>query len=99
MKKSLLVICAVFSAFALCGSKLDGTWFLNAWSGYKPLPKTVKGKDGSFSVTGVTAKYGTGILSNVRVPAKAGETMKFTALVKGKGKMFFRLQDFDAKNR
>lgn len=99
MKKSLLFICAVFSAFALCGAKLDGTWFLNAWSGYKPLPKTVKGKDGSFSVTGVTAKYGTGILSNVRVPAKAGETMKFTALVKGKGKMFFRLQDFDAKNR
>ena len=99
MKKSLLVICAVFSAFALCGAKLDGTWFFNAWSGYKPLPKMVKGKDGSISVTGVTAKYGTGILSNVRVPAKAGETMKFTALVKGKGKMFFRLQDFDAKNR
>ena len=93
MKKSLLSIFSALFAFALCGAKLDGTWFFNAWSGYQLLAKMVKSRDGSISVTGVTAKHGTGILSRVRVPAKAGETMKFTAMVKGRGKMFFRLQD------
>ena len=97
--KKLLLLCILSAVAAVSAAKLDGTWFFNAWSGYKPLARMVKGPDGSISVTGVTAKYGTGILSSVRVPAKAGETMKFTALVKGKGKMFFRVQDYDAKNR
>ena len=100
--KKLTLLTLIFAASAAVSAaavKLDGTWFFNAWPGFKPLPDLVKGKDGSISVTNVTSKNGTGLLSTVKLPAKAGEIAKFTALVKGKGKMFFRVQDFDEKRR
>ena len=95
----MFLVAAILCGSVLSGAKLDGSWYLNTWSGYLPLPKMVKAKDGSISVTNVTAKHGCGILSRHRIPAKAGDTMKFTAMVKGKGKMFFRLQDYNAKGK
>ena len=95
----MFLVAAILCGSVLSGAKLDGSWYFNTWSGYLPLPKMAKAQDGSISVTDVTAKHGCGILSRHRVPARAGDTMKFTAMVKGKGKMFFRLQDYNAKGK
>lgn len=79
--------------------KLDGGWYLNTWSGYNPLPKMTTAKDGSISFTEVKGKYGFGILNRKRLTVKAGDTVKFTAVVKGKGRVFFQLQNYDAQGR
>ena len=91
----LSVIGAVFAEPV----KLDGSWYLNTWSGYNPLPKMTTAKDGSISFTEVKGKYGFGILNRKRLTVKAGDTVKFTAVIKGKGKIFLQLQNYDAQGR
>ncbi|MBO4647779.1 MAG: family 16 glycosylhydrolase [Lentisphaeria bacterium] len=76
----------------------NNSWYLNAWVGYKPNPKVEKSADG-LHVYDVKGKSGFAIMSRTRIKAKAGETLKLTALVKGKGKMFLQPQFYDAAGK
>ena len=98
MKKTILTAAAVL--FGLAGSAVDltGTWSFNPWKGYQPLPKMEK-ENGTVRIRNVTARYGIGLKSNKKIAVKAGDRVRFTAMVKGKGKMFFQLQDFDADGK
>ena len=101
MKKiftALFCLSVIGAAFAE-PVKLDGSWYLNVWNGYKPLPKMTAAKDGTLSFTEVKGKYGFGILNRKRLTVKAGDTVKFTAVIKGKGKIFLQLQNCDAQGR
>lgn len=93
--------CAVFlAASCVLGTEADLTesWTLNTWSGYEPLAK-VERTDRTIHVSDVQAKYGFGMRSGQRFQVKAGDAVKFTAMVRGKGEMFFQLQNFDAEGR
>ena len=97
MKNLLLLLSVLFLLTA--GAVEIKTWKLNAWSGYKPAPSFKVNKDGSFNLTDITAKSGAGVEGRQYVPCKAGELMKFTALVKGRGKITFKLRDYDANRK
>ena len=98
MKKTILTGAAVLLGLAAAAVDLTGTWSFNPWKGYKPLPKMDK-ENGTVRIYDVTAKHGIGLKSNKKIAVKAGDRVKFTAMVKGKGKMFFQLQDFDANGK
>ena len=93
-----LSFCAVI-LLTVDALELDGSWYLNTWWGYKPLPVMEKIDGNGLLIRNVTAKYGCGIRSRSLIPAQAGDTVKFTAQVKGKGRMFFQLQDYDAEKK
>ena len=76
----------------------DNSWYLNTWYGYMPKPKLEKGPEG-LHVYDVQGKSGFGMISRTRIKAKAGETLKLTALVKGKGKMNLQPQFYDAAGK
>lgn len=99
MKNILSAAGAFLLGLTVSAADLDGSWSLNAWKGYKPAPDMEKTADGGISLTNVTAKYGVGLISRKRISSKAGDVMKFTALVKGRGKIFFQLQDYDASGK
>lgn len=99
MKNVLFAAGVLLLGLAVSAADLDGSWSLNAWKGYKPAPDMEKTSDGGISLTNVTAKYGVGLISRKRIPSKAGDVMKFTALVRGRGKIFFQLQDYDASGK
>ncbi len=99
MKKNLLLLLSAVLAAGAWAVDLKGSWKLNPWSGYKPKPDFVQKKDGFVSVTNITGKSGMALESRKLVPAKAGEKMKLTALVKGKGKISFRLRDYSAQKK
>ena len=98
--KQLILVAAMLLGLTAAAVELtNSTWRLNPWSGYKPLPKMEKGEDGTLHVYEVKGKSGFGIISRTRIKAKAGETLKLTALVKGKGKMFLQPQYYDEDGR
>ena len=93
MKKWMLVLSAAALTLAASAVELKPkSWYLNPWAGYQPKAKLELDKDGTFHISDVKAKYGFGLISGTRIPAKAGDTVKLTAMVKGKGTMFFQLQ-------
>ncbi|MBQ6596956.1 MAG: hypothetical protein IJH79_05325, partial [Lentisphaeria bacterium] len=98
MKKTILTAAAVLLGLAAAAVDLTGTWAFNPWKGYKPLPKMEK-EDGTVHVYDVKGQYGFGLKSKKKIAVKAGDRVKFTAMVKGKGKMFFQLQDFDVNGK
>jgi hypothetical protein len=99
MKKTFVILTLTAAAFILSAAPVKLTWDLNTWSGYTPLVKMTKSPDGTYSFSKPEAKYGFGLKSFQRIPAKAGDTVKFTVLAKGKGKIFLQLQNYDAKGR
>ncbi|MBQ9338515.1 MAG: family 16 glycosylhydrolase [Lentisphaeria bacterium] len=100
MKKWILTLGAAALALAASGVELaPKSWYLNPWTGYQPKAKLEIDKDGTLHVSEVKAKYGFGMISGTRIKAKAGDTVKLTAMIKGKGTMFFQLQYYDANNK
>lgn len=99
MKKLFVALFLAAVTCAVSAAPVKLTWILNTWTGYKPYVKMTKAKDGTYTFTKSTAKYGFGLRSAEYLPAKAGDTVKFTAQVKGKGKFFLQLQNYDAKRR
>ena len=95
------LLCAVsLAASCVLGAEADlsESWTLNTWSGYQPLAK-VEQTDGTIHVSDVQAKYGFGMRYGKRIQVKAGDTVRFTATVRGNGEMFFQLQNSDAEGR
>ncbi len=99
MKKKLLwMLVMAISCILRAEVDLGGTWSLNQWSGFKPLPK-VEEKNGEFHISEVNGKYGFSMKSNKKLAAKSGDVVKFTARVKGQGEMFFQLQNYDENGK
>ena len=99
MNKYLFAAAVLFTLNSEAAELPGSVWYLNRWKGYHPLPKLEKAEDGTIHVAGVEGEYGFGIIARPRIKAKAGDTIKLTAQVKGKGKMFLQLQYYTVKNR
>ena len=87
---------------ALQKDKYPVGWYNNTWGGYLPAPKfeIVKEKDfNAVHFTEINGKSGFGWSSKARPAAKAGDTVRVTAKVKGTGKAWFGLQSFTDKGR
>ena len=98
MKNLLCAVSLAASCAIAAEADLSKSWTLSTWGGYEPLAK-VEQTNGTIHVSDVQSKYGFGMRSGKRIQVRAGDTVKFTAPVRGKGEMFFQLQNFDADDR
>lgn len=98
MKNLLCVVSLAASCAIAAEADLPNSWTLSNWGGYVPLA-IVEQRDGTTHVSNVQAKYGFGMRCGKRIQARAGDTVNFMATVRGRGEMFFQLQNFDAEGR
>ncbi len=98
MKNLLCVVSLAASCAIAAEADFSKSWTLSTWGGYEPLAK-VDQRDGMIHVSNVQAKYGFGMRCGKQIPARAGDTVNFMAMVRGRGEMFFQLQNFDAEGR
>ncbi len=89
---------AMLIGLAVSAVELTG-WRLNSWAGYQPKAKLEEGKDGSLHLFRAAAQHGAGLDSKVRIKVKAGDTVKLTAKVKGKGTMTVQLRCYDENGK
>jgi len=99
MKKlfALMIALTALAAGAAGKADWDKSWKLNPWPGYKPFPKIEKSSDG-LHILPPSSKHGVGLKSNIYLPATAGDQAVFRAKVRGKGEIYFQLQNYAGKN-
>ena len=93
MKKLALLFAVSIMAYAFAVQDMTGKWEKLTWKGYEPYPN-IKTQDGVLSIDNITASHGFEMRSKVYFPAKSGDRVILNATIKGKGKMFFRVQCF-----
>lgn len=94
--KTIAFAAAILTGLAASAVDLS-EWRLNSWAGYQPKAKLEKSEDGSLHLFQAAAKHGAGVDSKGRIRVKAGDTVKLTAQVKGKGRMSVNLRCYDER--
>ena len=98
MRKIVMTLGITLALTLLLHADLAKEWSRNSWKGYEPFA-IHEFQDGALHIYNVQSKYGFGWRCTKQYDAIAGDEVLITAMVKGKGKIAFQLQNFTADGR